>query len=125
MKTTKCFIPLLILFVFLLSSCGYRNPNVYSGPEKSIYITNWKNRTNELTLDIKIYQSLVKWYQKSSSITVTKGREGADLILAGEIVSIDLPSLSYGESSAASEVKLKLKIRYILKDRCPKFTIAI
>ncbi len=115
LKTTKRILPLLILIIFL-SACGYHNPNVYSGPEKSVYLTNWKNRTNELRLDMQIYQALSKWYQKSSSITVTKQKENADVILAGEIVSIDLPSLSYGSNNAASEVKLKLKVRYILKD---------
>jgi len=43
-------------------------------------------------------------------------KDGADLILGGEIVSIDLPSLSYGSNNTTREVKLKLRIRYILKD---------
>jgi hypothetical protein len=106
---------LAVLALFLVS-CGYHNPYVYKGPEKVIYIADWKNRTSELDLDSKIYQSLVKWYQNSGSITITKKKAGADLILAGEIVSIDLPSLSYGSSSSATEVKIRLKIRYILKD---------
>lgn len=100
----------------LLSSCGYHNPYVYSGPAKSIYMTTWKNRTNVLLLDAKIYQSLLKWYQKSGSLQITKQKEGADFILAGEIISIDLPSLTYNAADSASEVKIRLKVRYILKD---------
>ena len=100
----------------LLVSCGYRNPYVYSGPEKVIYITDWNNRTSELGLDSQIYQTLVRWYQKSGSIRITKEKEGADLILAGEIISIQIPSLSYGAGNTTSEVKIKLKVRYILKD---------
>ncbi len=102
--------------MFLLSSCGYHNPYVYNGPEVSVYITNWKNRTNQLTLDQKIYQSLIKWYQKSGSIKVQRDKEGADLILAGEIISIDIPSLSYGVSNMTTQVKLHLTVRYILKN---------
>lgn len=116
MKLSKLLVPVFLVSFVALTGCGYHNPNVYSGPEKSIYITNWKNRTNVLSLDINIYQSLVKWFQKSGSITITKGRTGADAILAGEIVSIEQPSLSYGENQEATEVKLKLKIRYIMKD---------
>ncbi len=108
--------PLLLLSALVFSGCGYRNPNVYTGPEKTIYITTWNNRTNVLSLDIDIYKSLVKWFQKSGKINVTNKREGSDLILAGEILSIDQPSLSYGAKQAATEVKLKLKIRYIVKD---------
>ncbi len=109
-------LPILLLLALVVTACGYHNPNVYSGPDKSIYLTTWKNRTNKLRLDIEIYQSLVTWFQKSGSLSVTKGQDGADIILAGEIISIDIPSLSYGAGNAATEVKLRLKVRYILKD---------
>jgi len=115
LKSLSCFLPLCFILV-LLASCGYHNPYVYNGPEKSVYFTNWKNRTNELGLDQKIYQSLIKWYQKSGSIKVQREKKGADLILAGEIVSIDLPSLSYGAGNATTQVKVYLTIRYILKN---------
>lgn len=116
MKNKKFLVLLVVLGGLLVSSCGYHNPYVYSGPDRALYITNWHNRTNELLLDAKIYQSLTLWYQKSRSIKVTKQKEGAQLILAGEILSIDLPSLSYGLDDAATEVKVLLKIRYVLKD---------
>ena len=104
-----------MLFLILIASCGYRNPNVYNGPSKVIYATEWKNRTSELGLDSKIYRSLTKWFQKSGSLTTVREKNGADLILAGEIVSIELPSLSYG-NNVATEVRVWLKVRYILKD---------
>jgi hypothetical protein len=109
------FIPILVLTIILVS-CGYHNPNVYSGPAKSIYIAEWENRTSELSLSSKIYRTLMRWYQKSSSISVVRKKAGADLILAGEIVSIDLPSLSYGIDNTATEVKARLRVRYILKE---------
>jgi len=116
LKIRKILLPSLLVVVFLLASCGYRNPYVYTGPDRDLYITTWHNRTNELLLDAKIYQSLVRWYQKSGSIRVTKQKDGAQLILAGEIVSIDLPSLTYGDGNNATEVKILLTVRYILKD---------
>ncbi len=115
MKPVYIIIPLLFLAV-IFSSCGYHNPNVYSGPAKSIYLTEWKNRTSELSIHSKIYRSLTKWYQKSSSISVVREKSSADLILAGEIVSIDLPSLSFGIDNTTTEVKVKLRVRYILKE---------
>jgi hypothetical protein len=106
-----------MILIFLLASCGYHNPYIYKGPDINVYITTWKNRTNELRLDSKIYQSLLKWYQKSGgSIKVKKEKEGSDLILAGEIISIDLPSLSYGANNTTREVKVRLTVRYILKN---------
>jgi len=106
----------LILIASIVASCGYYNPYVYSGPEKSIYMTEWKNRTSELSLHSDIYRSLTKWFQKSSSISVVRDKSGADIILAGEIISIDRPSLSYGIGSVTSEVKAKLRVRYIVKE---------
>ena len=103
------------MFFFLPASCGYHNPYIYNGPDVSVYITTWKNRTNELRLDPLIYQSLIKWYQKSDHIRIKKEKEGADLILAGEIVSIDIPSLSFGLNNITTEVKVRLQVRYILK----------
>jgi len=100
----------------LLSGCGYRNPYVYNGPEKVIYVTTWKNRTSNLQLDSRIYQELLKWYQKSGSIRISKDKGNADFILAGEIVSIDIPSLAYGSTNTTSDVRLTLKVRYIFKD---------
>lgn len=104
------------MVIFFLSACGYRNPYVYSGPDKNIYVTTWKNRTSNLQLSAQVYQELLKWFQKSSSLKVTKNKEGSDFILAGEIVSIDIPSLAYGAGNSASNVKLTLKVRYIFKD---------
>jgi len=108
-------IPMMLL-ACIITACGYSNPNIYSGPSKTIYITEWKNRTSELGLDSKMYRSLTRWFQYSGSISVIRQKEGADLILGGEIVSIELPSLAYGTSNATAEVKVILKVRYILKE---------
>lgn len=116
MKTTLRLSSLFLLTALFLTACGYHNPYVYSGPEKSIYVTHWKNRTNALQLDTKIYQSLTHWFQKSSALKITNAKAGADLILAGEISSIQLPSLSYGAGNDTAEVKVILTVRYILKD---------
>lgn len=106
----------LIVVACIVAACGYRNPNIYNGPHKSIYITEWKNRTSELGLDSKLYRSLTKWFQKSGSISTVRQKEGADLILAGEVVSLELPSLSYGANNITSEVKVRLRVRYIVKE---------
>ena len=116
MKTTLRLSSLFLLTALILTGCGYHNPYVYTGPEKSIYVTHWKNRTNALQLDSRIYQSLTHWFQKSSSLKVSKEKAGADLILAGEIISIQLPSLSYGSGNSTAEVKVILTVRYILKE---------
>lgn len=115
MKTVWRFFPLIVV-VLIVAACGYHNPNVYTGPSKTIYLAEWKNRTSELGLDSEIYRSLTRWFQKSGSISTVRKKEGADLILAGEIISLELPSLSYGANSITTEVKVLLRVRYILKE---------
>ncbi len=116
MKTTLRLNLLCLLTVLLLAACGYHNPYIYSGPEKAIYVAHWQNKTNALQLDTKIYQSLTHWFQKSGSIKITKEKAGADLILAGEITSIDLPSVSWDSISNSTGNKVRLFVRYVLKD---------
>ncbi|KJS01108.1 MAG: hypothetical protein VR65_10470 [Desulfobulbaceae bacterium BRH_c16a] len=115
MKTVCRFFSLLIA-ACILASCGYHNPNVYNGPHKVIYITEWKNRTSQLGLDSKIYRTLTRWFQNSRSISTVREKAGADLILAGEIISLELPSLAYGANNVTAEVKVRLRVRYVLKD---------
>jgi len=115
-RTPKSIIPVLLILAFMLGGCGYYFPHVYDGPTQKVYMPNWKNRTSNLELDAKIYQSLSRWFQKSKSIVLTKNIAEADLILAGEFISIDLPSISWGTNANATEVKVRLEVRYILKD---------
>lgn len=117
MQTTgKLGLGTVLLLALLLSSCGYYFPHVYEGPAHVIYMPSWQNRTSKLGLDNKIYQSITRWFQKSDAIDLTKDKAKADLILAGEIISIDLPSVSWDGVSNSTGNKVKLFVRYVLKD---------
>lgn len=116
LKTGKLGLGVALFFLLFLSACGYYNPHVYEGPSHIIYMPNWQNRTSNLGLDNKIYQSLSRWFQKSEALDLTKDKAKADLILAGEIISIDLPSTSWDAVSNSTSNKVKLFVRYVLKD---------
>ena len=116
-KTTYLIASILLLTP--LGGCGYRNANVYSGDERQIYLSEWRNRTSKLAISSNLYRSLVQWYQKSSKLKTTNSQDEADLILAGEIISLYLPSLSYTDRTT-SEVKVILKVRYVLYDMTTK-----
>jgi hypothetical protein len=107
---------LLLACLLAVSSCGYYFPHVYEGPRRVIYMPSWKNRTNKLNLDMKIYQSLSRWFQKAQSVDLTKEKTGADYALSGEILAIDLPTVSWNTNSDATGTKVKLFVRYSLKD---------
>ena len=118
MAVSRTFPKLLIVscLVFLFAGCGYYFPNVYNGPERSVYMPNWKNRTDKLGIDAVMYQSLSRWFQKSGAINLTKDKTGSDLVLAGEIISIYLPSISWDDTARTTDVKVELTLRYVLQD---------
>ena len=113
-KTPRLLVILSLLV--LLGGCGYYFPHVYDGPEKAVYMPNWKNRTDKLGIDNVMYQTLSIWFQKSDAIRITKKKETADLILAGEVTYIDLPSIAWNDTARTTDVKVKLGVRYVLKD---------
>ena len=106
----------IVCLLFLLGGCGYYFPNVYNGPEVNVYMPTWKNRTDRLGIDAVMYQSLSVWFQKSDKINLTKKKETADLILAGAITSIDLPSIAWDSDARTTDVQIALRLRYVLKD---------
>ena len=117
MRLTRYVYLILLSIAVITSGCGYTFPHVYDGPTRIIYMPTWSNRTSQLGLDSKIYQSLSRWFQKSGSIVLTKNKDEADMILAGEIVDISLPSVSWDGNAQSTEVKVVLQVRYVLKDK--------
>ena len=115
-KTGTIGIGVALLLALVLGGCGYYNPHVYSGDPRVIYMPNWQNRTNRLGIDAKVYHSLSRWFQKSEALDLTKDKAKADYILAGEILAIDLPSVSWDGVSSATGHKVKIYVRYVLKD---------
>jgi len=103
-----------------LCSCGYSNPYVRkesaATPSKTLFITTWQNRTNELGLESVYYRLFNAWYKKSDMIRVVFNEEQADLKLTGEISSIDLPGLFYDNFTEALEIKIRLTVSFSLLD---------
>ena len=110
----------LLLLAFSFSSCGYRNPYVKKDsqkiPSKTLVITNWQNRTNELGLESIYFRLFNAWFKKSSIISVIFDEDQADLKLTGEIHAIDLPGLFYDSFNEAVEIKIKLTVYFTLLD---------
>jgi len=111
---------ILFILTFALSSCGYSNPYVREQSQqtlsKTLLITTWQNRTNELGLESVYYRLLNSWFKNSSRIHVIFDAEQADLKLTGEITAIDLPGLFYGPSEEALEIKIRLTVQFTLQD---------
>lgn len=114
------FYSMLLFLSLAISSCGYSNPYVRKTtpvtPAKTILITTWLNRTNELGLESVYFRLFNAWFKNSIRTKVVFDEDQADLKLTGEISAIDLPGLFYGPSEEALEIKLKLTVRFTLRD---------
>lgn len=117
--------PILVFFILLLLafsciSCGYSNPyakkELQEAPSKTLLLTTWQNRTNELGLESIYFRLFNTWFKKSSIISVVFEEEQADLKLSGELAAIDLPGLFYDSFDEALEIKLKLTVSFTLRD---------
>ena len=109
---------MLFLIVVLLSSCGYTNPYARNNSKdtytKTLFITIWQNRTNELGLEFEYFRLFNAWFKNSGRIAVVFDEDDADLKLIGEISSIDLPGLFYNSFDEALEIKIKLTVSFTL-----------
>jgi hypothetical protein len=118
-RTFLAFVVLLVL-AFAVNSCGYSNPYIkkkaQGTPAKTLLITMWQNRTNELGLESEYFRLFNAWFKQSSRISVVFQEEQADLKLSGEISAIDLPGLFYDTLDEAVEIKIKLTVRFTLRD---------
>ncbi len=116
MQKNKLILFILITLFLIPAGCGYYFPTIYSGPPKTVYMPQWKNKTSKLGLDSKLYRKLNSFFQRQAgAITITKNKNQADLILAGEILSIELPGTSWDETTT-TDVKVKISVRYVLQD---------
>jgi hypothetical protein len=121
----RLWCPIFLLAVFfLLSSCGYTNPyiqkNSQKNPSKTLQITTWQNRTNELGLESVYFRLFNAWFKKSGLVNVVLEDDQADLKLSGEISSINLPGLFYDTFDEALEIKIKLTVSFTLYDNHSK-----
>jgi len=124
MPPRHIYLFLLVLVFLLPGGCGYSNPYVQNNSQgnlnKTLYITTWQNRTNELGLESVYFRIFNGWFKKSGIVDVIQDDDQADLKLTGEISSIDLPGLFYDTFNEIIEIKIKLTVSFTLYDKRTK-----
>ncbi len=111
-------LPLAVVFLLLLSACGYRSPYT-AAPDgaqapRSVAAGLWKNRTNELGLETTLYQELAGFFTQSPGLRLAAPGEAADYVLTGEIVRVSHPGIGYTENDLTLEANAELSVRYSL-----------
>ncbi|WP_207677922.1 LptE family protein [Desulfonema magnum] len=101
---------LLFLCIFF-SACGYKfeGGGNFPGGIKSVYITVFENRTAETGLETIFANDFIDEFTRRGKL-VLAGRDSAEAILAGEIKSVNLETVSRRESHTALERQIKVVV---------------
>jgi outer membrane lipopolysaccharide assembly protein LptE/RlpB len=86
--------------LLLLTGCGYQNTQLaarqqaaevetVNGAPVMLHARMWRNRTNELGLQLAFYNQIHNWFQRSKLIRLARTMEEAEYTLDGEIIAID------------------------------------
>jgi hypothetical protein len=106
-------------FVLVLNqACGYRvRSSIGRLPDdmKSIGIPTFKNLTNEFKIEQIITSALLKEFSSRTQCRVNSSSSGVDLVLMGEIRSLDLLPVTYrtqnvGEKTFGSAFQVTLRV---------------
>ena len=120
---------LICLFVSLLflQGCGYHNPYTWnldnSRPTRSIYVSVWENRTNEMGLENLLFQKTADQLRQIRFLKITPDEGQADYILSGKVLGVDYPASSFDASDTAVRLNARVRVGYQLANRASGKTI--
>lgn len=121
----SCLLP--IASCLFLSACGYQfrvqgaGPTIGGAPAAHseippprLAVRTLENRSFEPNLEARFTNYIRHEFSSGSGAQVVSDMEGADLVLSGQIVAVDLPTLSFSqtttlESRAEATVAIKIE----------------
>ncbi len=108
----------IILLWSFFSACGYRFTGGGSLPSgiTSISIEMFENRTSETGVETIITNDLIYEFTRHEQVVLT-GKDKADAVLTGVIISISSRTISRKGEYTSNERRLELKVDLQLKDK--------
>lgn len=120
-KTYKIKLLLLLFFVIVsgtLVGCGYKFSGGGTMPSGTgmICISLFNNRTSEAMLENTIVNALVYEFTRNGQ-KISKNKESADSIMAGEIKSVNSETVTQTESLTSIESRVTVALSVLVKDQ--------
>ena len=130
MKKSLHYGILILLATYLsFSGCGYRfsvegrGPTLgssssvdYDGPPVYLAIPTLENRTFESNLEYKYTEYLKEEFAVAGGAQVVDDVQGADYVMKGAILSVNLPSLTFTQNQT-QESRVTVNVKVEVKDR--------
>ncbi|TAJ23166.1 MAG: hypothetical protein EPO64_11785 [Nitrospirae bacterium] len=113
----------------LLPGCGYQfkvegtgptigaasSASAPAAPAPRMTVPNFQNKTFEPNLELKFTNYTRHEFSAGGGVEVVTNREGADLVLKGEILSVSMPSLSFTQTGTF-ESRVVVTVRAVVED---------
>ena len=125
---SKSLVFLLTALMFVTSGCGYRfsvegmGPQIGggeiadSGPLVKLVIRDFKNRTIRSNLESKYTRYVRQEFAASSGAKVLYNDGQADFVLKGEIVSVNVPTLTFS-TTVQRESRVNVVVNVTVEDQ--------
>jgi hypothetical protein len=117
----------LLLSLLILPGCGYHNPYTWnldqSQSTRTIYLSVWENRTNEMGLDNLLFQKTADRLRQMRTIRITADAGQADYILSGTVLGVDYPATSFDTTNTATTLTAIIKVDYRMVERVSDKTV--
>ena len=111
------FMAPVIIFLILLSSCGYRIAYHLPPDIRSIAIPILKNETYQPGIEVPITNQIITEFLRDGSLKVRK-KGDSDLLLSGKIIAYKRNVIAFDpeDTDEPIEYRLYLRLRFSLKD---------
>jgi outer membrane lipopolysaccharide assembly protein LptE/RlpB len=118
MRSSRLKILAAVVFLFLLSSCGYgltgRGELIPEGAT-NIAVPVFFNATNEPYVDVDVTQAVVEEFLTDGRLHVAD-IENADLALRGRVDKYEAIPVSYSQSSYVQQYRVRIVVEATLQD---------
>ncbi len=111
----KIIASLGIIFLFLLTGCGYTPRPLLGTGLRTIAIENLGNKTYQPGLEVLLTQAVRSEFIFDGTLKVVKKAQ-ADLLLSGAVVDYTLKPLSYTQEDKAEGYWLRIRAKLTLKN---------
>ncbi len=110
----------VLLSIFLLAGCGYRFSPGGEYIDKKInlvFIDNFSNKTCEANFENTIRNSFIDQFITGRRFNLAGGRDAADAVFKGTVVSLVTSPITYQKTGLASGERLTVKMEFVFEEQ--------
>ena len=116
-------IAIAVMHMMFITGCGYRFTPGGEYIDKSIqtvFVDNFSNKTSEAYVENTFRSAFIDQFIKGRRFKLVDGRETADAVFRGNIISILATPLSYNKNNLTAEERVNVTFELILEEQGTK-----